>query len=103
MRQGMGFIISAALGAAVGTGTVASAQGVDLNRPGSSQLRQGVPLNDLQVLQNRQSRQNFQDQQQIQRQQDRDANTRIERPAVPRVDGNCQVQIYGNTYRTVCR
>lgn len=81
----------------------AQAQGVDLNRPGSQQLRQNVPLNDLQILQNRQSRQNFQDQQQFNRQQERDSNIRVERPAVPRMDSNCQIQMYGNSYRTVCR
>ncbi|MER2633594.1 MAG: hypothetical protein ABTQ30_06995 [Rhizobiaceae bacterium] len=81
----------------------ALAQGVDLNRPGSLQLRQTAPLNELQTLQNRQNRQNFQDQQQNYRQQERDSNTRIERPAVPRMDSNCQLQIYGNSTRTVCR
>lgn len=81
----------------------ALAQGVDLNRPDSLQLRRDVPLNDLQTLQSRQNRQNFQDQQQNYRQQERDSNTRIERPAVPRMDSNCQLQIYGNSTRTVCR
>jgi hypothetical protein len=89
--------------AAVLPSPAAFAQGVDLNRPGSMQLRQNIPTNDLQILRNRQSRQNFQDQQQIYRQQERDSNSRLERPAVPRIDGNCRIQVYGNTYRTVCR
>lgn len=59
-------------------------------------------LNELQILQSRQDRLNYQFQQRQFREQDRQQVVPL-RPDVPVMRPSCQIQPFGNIFRTVCR
>lgn len=78
----------------------AQAWSVEIVPPASGAAMQSA--GDLQALENRLQRQQFQQQQQQFRQEDRQIAP-PQRPEVPAMRRNCQVQVYGNTYVTSCR
>jgi hypothetical protein len=90
-------VVKTCTGAAVALAVAGPAWAVDLT--GNAAALQ----NDLQALENRLQRQQFQQQQQQFRQQDRQMVPQVQRPEVPHVGQNCRVQVYGNSYTTICR
>lgn len=78
---------------------------IDLpGQPDRNQLAREGRFNELQILQSRQNRVEFQREQQRFREQDRQIVVpQIQRPEVPMVKQSCQIQLFGNIYRRVCR
>ena len=58
---------------------------------------------ELRAMENRLQRQQFQQEQQFNRQLDRRQLVPLQRPDVPSVQQNCNVQVFGNTYLKSCR
>ncbi|GAA4124275.1 hypothetical protein ACFFTN_10980 [Aminobacter aganoensis] len=81
------------------------AYAIDLpGQPDRNQLAREGRFNELQILQSRQNRIEFQAEQQRFREQDRQIVVpQIQRPDVPMVKPSCQIQLFGNIYRRVCR
>ncbi|WP_146203898.1 hypothetical protein [Aminobacter sp. AP02] len=82
--------------------TVQTAPNVLTVQPLPNLLAREGRLNELQILQSRQDRLNYQFQQQQYREQDRQAVVPM-RPEVPVMKPSCQIQPFGNIFRTVCR
>lgn len=83
----------------------APALAIDLpGQPDRNQLAREGRFNELQILQSRQNRIEFQREQQRFREQDRQIVVpQVQRPEVPMVKPSCQIQLFGNIYRRVCR
>ncbi|WP_245431884.1 hypothetical protein [Aminobacter aminovorans] len=81
------------------------AHAIDLpGQPDRNQLAREGRINELQILQSRQGRIDFQAEQQRQREQDRQiVIPQVQRPDVPVMKSNCQIELFGNIYRRVCR
>ncbi|MDR7223668.1 hypothetical protein [Aminobacter aminovorans] len=81
------------------------AHAIDLpGQPDKNQLAREGRINELQILQSQQGRADFQAEQQRLREQDRQiVIPQIQRPEIPVMKSNCQIELYGNIYRRVCR
>jgi hypothetical protein len=81
------------------------AHAIDLpGQPDQNQLAREGRINELQILQSRQGRADFQAEQQRLREQDRQiVIPQMQRPEVRVMKSNCQIELYGNIYRRVCR
>ena len=81
------------------------AHAIDLpGQPDRNQLAREGRINELQILQSRQGRIDFQAEQQRLREQDRQiVIPQVQRPDVPVMKSNCQIELFGNIYRRVCR
>lgn len=81
------------------------AHAIDLpGQPDRHQLAREGRINELQILQSRQGRIDFQAEQQRLREQDRQIVVpQVPRPEVPVMKSSCQIELYGNIYRRVCR
>nr|WP_246470603.1 hypothetical protein [Aminobacter lissarensis] len=81
------------------------AHSIDLpGQPDRNQLAREGRINELQILQSRQGRIDFQAEQQRLREQDRQIVVpQVPRPEVPVMKSSCQIELYGNIYRRVCR
>lgn len=81
------------------------AHAIDLpGQPDRNQLAREGRINELQILQSQQSRSAFQAEQQRLREQDRQIVVpQVQRPEVPVMKSSCQIELFGNIYRRVCR
>lgn len=81
------------------------AHAIDLpGQPDKNQLAREGRINELQILQSQQGRADFQAEQQRLREQDRQIVVpQVRRPDVPVMKSNCQIELFGNIYRRVCR
>ncbi|MBA9020203.1 hypothetical protein [Aminobacter ciceronei] len=81
------------------------AHAIDLpGQPDRNQLAREGRINELQILQSQQGRADFQAEQQRLREQDRQiVIPQMQRPEVPVMKSHCQIELYGNIYRRVCR
>ncbi|MDH4987182.1 hypothetical protein [Aminobacter anthyllidis] len=81
------------------------AHAIDLpGQPDRNQLAREGRINELQILQAQQNRRAFQAEQQRQREQDRQIVVpQVQRLEVPVMKSHCQIEMFGNISRRVCR